>query len=54
MGSIWSNGLYLEKIGSIDNKAKQKDMCVSGYMLLKIRVGRSDYFFLFFAIILFP
>ena len=27
-------------------------MCVSGYMLLKIRVGRSDYF-LFFEIILF-
>ena len=33
-------------------KAKQKNMCVSGYMLLKIRVGRSDYFFLFFEIIL--
>ena len=26
-------------------------MCVSGYMLLKIRVGRSDYYF-FFEIIL--
>ena len=26
-------------------KAKQKNVCVSGYMLLKIRVGRSDYFF---------
>ena len=49
MGSIWSNGLYWEKIGSIDNKAKQKDMCVSGYMLLKIRVGRSDYFFFIFC-----
>ena len=34
-------------------KAKQKNRCVSGYMLLKIRVGRSDYFFLFFVIILF-
>ena len=33
-------------------KAKLKNMCVSGYMLLSIRVGRSDYF-LFFAIILF-
>ena len=29
-----------------------KKMCVSGYMLLKIRVGRSDYFFIF-EIILF-
>ena len=29
-------------------KAKQKNMCVSGYMLLTIRVGRSDYFFIFF------
>ena len=28
-------------------KAKQKNMCVSGYMLFKIRVGRSDYFFYF-------
>ena len=28
-------------------EAKQKNMCVSGYMLLKIRVGRSDYFFIF-------
>ena len=28
-------------------QAKQKNMCVSGYMLLKIRVGRSDYFFNF-------
>ena len=26
---------------------KTKNMCVSGYMLLKIRVGRSDYFFVF-------
>ena len=33
-------------------QAKQKNVCVSGYMLLKIRVGRSDYFFLFFEIIL--
>ena len=24
-----------------------KKICVSGYMLLKIRVGRSDYFFIF-------
>ena len=47
MGCVWSNGLYLEKIGSIDNKAKQKIMCVSGYMLLKISVGRSDYSFYF-------
>ena len=23
-------------------------MCVSGYMLLKIRVGRSDYFYFFY------
>ena len=29
------------------NKAKQKNMCASGYMLLTIRVGRSDYFFIF-------
>ena len=29
-----------------------KKMCVSGYMPLEIRVGRSDYF-LFFEIILF-
>ena len=29
------------------HKAKQKNMCVSGYVLLKIRVGRSDYFFIF-------
>ena len=35
-----------------NHEAKQKNMCVSGYMLLKIRVGRSDYF-LFFEIILF-
>ena len=28
-------------------KAEQKNMCVSGYMLFKIRVGRSDYFFYF-------
>ena len=28
-------------------KAKQKNMCVSGFMLLKIRVGWSDYFFIF-------
>ena len=34
-------------------EAKQKNMCVSGYMLLKIRVGRSDYFFIFFEVILF-
>ena len=33
------------------NKAKQKNMRVSGYMLLKFRIGRSDYF-LFFEIIL--
>ena len=33
-------------------KAKQKNMCVSGYMFLKIRVGRSEYF-LYFEIILF-
>ena len=36
------------------DEAKQKNMRVSGYMLLKIRVGRSDYFFtfeiIFFAI----
>ena len=30
-----------------------KNMCVSGYMLLKIRVGRLDFFFIF-EIILFP
>ena len=28
-------------------EAKQKNMCVSGYMLLKMRVGMSDYFFYF-------
>ena len=28
-------------------------MCVSSYMLLKIRVGRYEYFFSFFEIILF-
>ena len=34
-------------------KAKQKNICVSAYMLFQIRVGRSGYyFFLFFAIIL--
>ena len=29
------------------DKAKQKNICVSGYMLLTIRVGRSDYFSIF-------
>ena len=30
-----------------EKKAKQKNMRVSGYMLLKIRVGRSGYFLIF-------
>ena len=33
-------------------EGQTKKMCVSGYMLFKIRVGRSDYF-LFFELILF-
>ena len=30
----------------IDDEAKQKNMCVSGYMLLKIRVVRKDFSFI--------
>ena len=32
---------------AISFKAKQKNMCDPGYMFLKIRVGRQDYFFIF-------
>ena len=35
-----------KKVNESPSKPKQKNMCVSGYMLLKIRVGRSDYFFI--------
>ena len=31
----------------VNDKAKQKNMCVSGYMLLTVRVGRSDFFKIF-------
>ena len=45
----YENKHYLALLIFVSNsdKAKQKNMCVSGYMLLKIRVGRSDYFFIF-------
>ena len=45
----YENRHYLALLIFVSNsdKAKQKNMCVSGYMLLKIRVGRSDYFFIF-------
>ena len=33
-------------------RPNKKNICVSGYMFLKIRVGRSDYFLIFFEIIL--
>ena len=32
----------------IDDEAKQKNMCVSGYMPLKIRVVRKDFSFINF------
>ena len=37
---IWRMSVYVVQ-------AKQKNMRVFGYMLLKIKVGRSDYFFIF-------
>ena len=36
-----------KKIEAAQNLLGQTKKCVSGFMLLKIGVGRSDYFFIF-------